>query len=388
MSDAIDARTRRQILTAIVACMAVYGITLGMTAPLLSLLLEARGTGRTLIGLNAAMPALAMLLVSPMIPRIVTAVGFRPFLFGCFVTELVAFLALPVFDHLYAWFAIRFVMGASGGGLFIVAETWINQIADDRNRGRVMGLYVTVLAAGFAAGPLLLVVTGTAGWTPFLVGAGFIAAAMLPLARTGAGAPVLEGRASFSILRFLTIAPTLAGAVLVFAFVETTLFALMPVFAVRSGAAEATAAIMLAVLTVGNIIAQLPIGWAADRWNRYGVMIACAAAGLVGALLLPLLIGGGAALWLMLLVWGGLLPGIYTVAMAILGQRFRGDDLITANAAFGVLWGVGSLAGPALGGAAMDLWDPHGLPATLAVASALFLVVALVRHAGRGRQGY
>ncbi|MDP6705062.1 MAG: MFS transporter [Alphaproteobacteria bacterium] len=388
MSDAVGAGARRRILTAIVVCMAVYGITLGMTAPLLSLILEARGTERTLIGLNAAMPALAMLLVSPLIPRLVGGIGFRPFLFGCLAIELATFLALPVFDHLYAWFAIRFVMGASGGGLFIVAETWINQIADDKNRGRIMGLYVTVLAGGFAAGPLILVVTGTAGWTPFLVGAGFIAAAMLPLTRTGADAPVLEGRASFSILRFIAIAPTLAGAVLVFAFVETTLFALMPVFAVRSGAAEATAAIMLAVLTVGNVAAQLPIGWAADRWDRYGVMIACAAAGLAGALLLPLLIGTGAALWLMLLVWGGLLPGIYTVAMAILGQRFRGDDLITANAAFGVLWGVGSLAGPALGGAAMDLWDPHGLPATLAVASALFLVVALVRHAGRGRRGY
>ena len=175
MNEAVATRARRQSLTAILVCMSVYGITLGMTSPLLSLILEARGTERTLIGLNAAMPALAMLVVSPALPRLVAGLGFRPFLFGCLAVELVSFLALPVFDHLYAWFPIRFVMGASAAGLFIVGETWVNQIAGEASRGRIMGLYVAVMSAGFGAGPLLLVLTGTEGWTPFLVGAAFIA---------------------------------------------------------------------------------------------------------------------------------------------------------------------------------------------------------------------
>ncbi len=383
MNEPIAGRARRQSLTAILVCMSVYGITLGMTAPLLSLILEGRGTERTLIGLNAAMPALAMLAVSPVFPRLVAKLGFRRLLFGSLAIELITFLALPVFDHLYAWFPIRFIMGASAAGLFIAGETWINQIAGEASRGRIMGLYVTVMAAGFGAGPLLLVLTGTEGWTPFLVGAGFIAIASLPLIWARTGAPNLEGRASFSIVRFMAIAPTLAGAVLLFAVLETTLSALMPVYAVRSGLSVTTAAIMLAVLILGNVFAQLPIGWAADKWDRYRVMICCALVAFAGTILLPLVIGRGSALWIMLFIWGGLFPGIYTVAMTIVGQRFKGEDLITANAAFGVLWGIGSLAGPALGGMAMDIWDPEGLPAVLALASAAFLALALVRQMRR-----
>ena len=85
---------------------------------------------------------------------------------------------------------------------------------------------------------------------------------------------------------------------------------------------------------------------------------------------------GTARRWL----WIGLFSGTYIVAMTLVGERFRGADLVTANASFGLLWGLGILVGPLLSGTAMDIWDPNGFPGTLAGATLLVLAIALFRR--------
>ena len=91
-------------------------------------------------------------------------------------------------------------------------------------------------------------------------------------------------------------------------------------------------------------------------------------------------------MWLGLGLWIGLFTGTYIVAMTIVGQRFQGADLVTANASFGFLWGLGMLIGPFLSGSAMDIWDPHGFPGVLAAVTAMVLAIALYRRwQARGR---
>ena len=76
-------------------------------------------------------------------------------------------------------------------------------------------------------------------------------------------------------------------------------------------------------------------------------------------------------------VWGGCIAGIYTVGLAYLGSNFKGGDLAAANAAFSILYAVGSLAGPGLGGVAIDVWQPYGLLVTVgALGTVLIAVVA------------
>lgn len=378
---------RRRGLVAAIACVSVAGIAMGLTYPLLSLILEARGTSRTLIGLNAAMPALAMLIFSPLIPRLATAAGIKPFILACLVTEASMVLLLKTFDGLAYWFPIRFVMGASVVGLFVASETWINQLAVERSRGRLMAVYNMILSAGFVLGPLLILVTGIEGWAPFLVGAAFIAAAVVPLVWGGGAVPALTGRSSFGVLAFIRIAPSLAAAVLVMSVVEGAAGSLLPVYGVRSGFSADLAVVMLSTLLMGSIALQLPVGWLADKVDRYRVMVACGAGAAVGAVLIPFAVASGLLLWPVLFLWGGFVAGIYTVAMTIVGERFRGAELITANAAFGVLWGLGGLVGPSLAGVAMDLWDPHGLMAVLAASCFLFVALTAFRQARRQGRG-
>lgn len=382
MSDAAAApAARARSLAAVIGCIAVYGCTIGIAGPLIGLTLEARGVDRTIIGALAATPAVAMLLFAAQVPRLVRRLGARGFLWSCLCSEFLMFLALPALDWLPAWFAIRFAMGAAAVGLFVAAEAWINQIAPDAVRGRLIGLYNTVLAGGFAMGPVIVAAVGHEGWTPYLIGAGVVALAASSLLLAGEATPRLEGRPSFGVFAFVALAPTLALGVAVTAFLDGAVLTLLPVYGVRSGLSEAAAATMLTALALGNVALQVPIGWLGDHVDRRLVMIGCGLAGVAGAAALPWFVNLGWLVWAMLFLWGGVTMGVYTTALAGVGARFRGAELITANAALGLLWGSGSVIGPLVAGAAMDWLDPHGLPLALGAAAGTFVLVALWRRA-------
>ena len=163
---------------------------------------------------------------------------------------------------------------------------------------------------------------------------------------------------------------------IVVAFKEMAYVSLLPVYGVRSGLAESLAILMLFFGAIGGAALQIPIGWMADHYNRLWVMSSCGAFGVLGAAVLPFVVTMPWLLYIVVFLWTGCFSGIYTVVMTLAGQWFRGLELATAMAAFGVFWGLGGMAGPLVGGMAMDLWNPHGLPAVLLVMAVIFLVVS------------
>ena len=374
---------RRRSLTAVICCVAIYGVTTGLSVPLMSLILESRGVGRGTIGLVAAMPSVAIMVFAPLLPRVLAAAGMRRFLFICIAGDASLFLMLRVFDSVPAWLLLRGLMGFTVAGLFIASETWINEIATDDIRGRVSGLYNTVFAGTLALGPMVIPLTGIEGWAPFLVGAGFVVLAGVPLLWAGEHMPSIHGHSSFGIFRFVGLAPTLCAAICLMAFKETTLAALLPIYGMRHGMDAGAAALMLTALGAGALCLQMPIGWLADKFDRFNLLLTCGAGAALGVILLPFATAGGWWLWPLLFLWGGLFAGLYTLAMAIVGQRYRGADLITANTAFGLLWGASSLVATPAAGAAMDAWDPHGLVVALMVGCSMFLAIGVWRR-GRG----
>ena len=167
-------------------------------------------------------------------------------------------------------------------------------------------------------------------------------------------------------------------ACFVVAFKEMASVGLLPVYGVRSGLSESMSALMLFYAAVGGAVLQFPIGWLSDHFNRVAVMAVCGVAGIAGAVVLPFVVAVPWLLWLTLFLWMGLFAGVYTVALTLAGQWFRGMDLATAMASFGVFWGLGGLAGPLLSGYCMDLWNPHGLPLALGLAGLCFVIVTVV----------
>ena len=363
------------------------GMGLGLTIPLLALLMDGMNVSASMIGINTAMPALAGILVVPFVPSLTHRLGVRNLILICLFISVICLFLFRVYMNIWFWFPIRFVFGASLGILFVVSEFWINSIAPEHERGRILGVYTTVMSAGFATGPVILAVVGTEGWTPFLILMGLMSAATLPVFWGSGGTPSLEHSSSVDLPKYLRLAPTAMLAAGVFGALETGVFNFMPIYGIRNGLSGETAALALTAVALGNMTLQYPVGMLADRIDRRLVLLMCALVGFVGIATLPPLIGttswtGGQPilLYLSLFVWGGTLTGMYTVGLTLLGQRFQGSALISANAGFVVLYEIGALGGPPLSGYAMDLWNPHGLVIAMGCVCLGYAGLILYRH--------
>jgi MFS family permease len=179
------------------------------------------------------------------------------------------------------------------------------------------------------------------------------------------------------VVGFAFVAPLLALACFVVAFQDLAITSLMPVYGLRVGMSESSATLMLFFGVAGGALLQFPIGWAADHFGPQKVLVACALAGLVGAMVWPFVVSLPFLLWTTLFLWWGLFAGVTTVAMILAGNWFKGAELATAMAALGVFWGVGAFFGPLTSGAVMDIWNPYGLPLTLVIVSGIFFVITL-----------
>lgn len=371
---ALDLRRRWRGIAAAIGCISVVGFALSLSIPLLSLILEARGVSDAWIVLNTAVAGLAALVTAPCVTWAVRRIGTVRLLYLALGAGCVSFLLFPA-TPFWAWFPLRFVFAASITVLFVVSEFWINSVAPDGRRGFVMGIYATVLSAGFASGPAVLAAFGSESLVPFAAAGLAFALAAVPVALGGAIAPKVATRPSQRLLAFVLVAPSAVLAALVFGAGESTMFAFMALFGMRSGLEETNAALLITMAGLGNMLFQIPIGLLADRVNRTMVLTLCGTIGCAGAALLPFVIGTPAAAFAVMFVWGGLAAGLYTVGLTQLGARFSGADLAAANALFVMLYSFGMLIGPAAAGAAMEI-HVNGLPVVLAGLFGLYALIA------------
>ena len=362
----------------------LVGMTLSLAFPLLSLVLERSGVDTFGIGLNTAAGGLGIFLVAPFVPFLVRRLG----VIGCFRLGLVVcaagMLIFPWHVEPWFWFGLRLVFGMAASLMFVLSEAAVNALAPDAIRGRVLGVYATLFSLGFVSGPLVLTVAGSEGLTPFLLAAGLFLAGLVPvqLLTPVEGRLDAHGEEGRPLLDIWRLAPLAMGGVYVYALLEASQFALLPVYAIDRGMSEAVAAGLLSVWLSGNILFQFPLGWLADRWSRPSVMLACTLLALAGQALVPAVVGTPVLLWPLLVLLGGLMGGLYTLSLTLVGERFQGADLTRANTAFVMTFQIGVITGPPYAGAVMHLLGVPVFPLALLLPLA-FLGAALLAGAVR-----
>ncbi|HEY1961933.1 MAG TPA: MFS transporter [Rhizomicrobium sp.] len=365
---------KRLSLAAILSACVAYGMGMGLTLPLLSLILERMGEPGSVNGLNLATGGLASLVVTPHMPRAMARLGAAEFLSLALAVAAGSLVAIYFVPSLWLWFPVRFVLSSALNALFVVTEFWINQLATTANRGRYVALYGICMAGSYGIGPTLLQAIGTRGVAPFAAGAGLLLLAIVPVLVARRTAPVLERAHAGSVYAAVRLAPAAFAAAFVFGAIDAGMAGLIPVYAVRSGYTEAHAALCVTAIALGSVVFTYPLGALADRYDRRTLLLVCALSGVAGALIAPFAVHTPPLFYLLLLLWGGLILGVYTIGLTILGERFQGATLASANAAFVMLYCLGLLLGPAGEGVALDLWNPHGLMAVLGAISAGYAV--------------
>lgn len=367
-------------LIAVMAGNTLIGMAISFTAPLLALVLEARGYSALTIGLNSAIASLGIFLTAPFLPMLMRRFGPIRCIQGGTLVVALALVSLTLSTSLVWWFAIRLVIGAALSVPFVFCEAAVNALAHNANRGRIIGIYGTLFSAGFAAGPLVLAAVGSEGALPFLVGAAILLLGVLPVGLAVNADRAMAVSHQVRLPMVWARAPLPLIAIFAYGFVEVALFSLYPVYGLSIGLAEATVGIEIGVLLGGSCLLQVPIGWLADRVSRQRLTLVCSLVSVVLVLILPFVTPATLPRWLVLVLLGGALGGLYTMALVLLGEQFTGADLAVANTAFVMFFQVGAVVGPSVAGFAMSLTTATALLPTLAlVLGATALVSSVIR---------
>ncbi|MGF1501908.1 MAG: MFS transporter [Paracoccaceae bacterium] len=384
----MDRITRVRGQAAPIAAIAVFGLSISMSIPLLNLGLERMGASGWMIGVTAMFAALGMVTLAPVLPRVLARTGLAPLLVGAGLAMTVVFALFPAVPSYEAWTLLRLVTGLLGTVLFFAAEYWIVAAATPANRGQLVGIYTMALSVSFALGPLIVRVTGTEGWLPFLVGSCVMLIGTLPLFWGRHEAPNPEPGPPPTIratLGFFVSDPTLLWGVALFGLIEFGTVALLPVWAVRSGLSEDDAVLVMASFAAGSILFAPLIGWAGDRFDRRLLLLGVG----IGAVVMPLVaMALASAVWPLIgagLLWGGTAVGLYALPLTELGARYSGGRLSEGNAAVILAYGIGGLVSPGLLGFAMDAIPPDGLLVVTSVAAMGYVGLATLRILRGGR---
>lgn len=352
------------------------GLALGVTMPLVSLRLEAWGYDSFAIGVMAATPAVGVLLGASLAGRLAARLGTARLMQLCLLLGALSVAGLAWVQSYAVWVALRLFLGVALTVVFILGESWINQLAVEKWRGRLVALYGTGYALSQLSGPLLLTALGTASDSGFWTGVGLlIGGSLLLLGRSGA--PAVDGHSASGrgLPAFCRKLPAIAWAVMLFAAFEAMMLTLLPIYGLRQGFNQDIALLMVSVVVVGDAALQLPIGWMADRVSRQMLFRGCGVVLLVSSVAIPLALHT-VLIWPVLVAFGASAGGLFTLSLILIGERYRDDELVRANAHVAQLWGLGCLLGPLSTGAVSQWVSGHALPMMMAVGAAVFVVLA------------
>ena len=399
-TDAGTARSRPVVgLAAVIASMAAIATFYGFSGQFLSFVLEDQGVGGSLIGLSGAIQMAGIFIVMPVLPGLMRRLGPARLMMTGAVLALASIALMALFIDVWIWFPLRLALGTAQSMMWTTGETWLNHASDDRNRGRTVSVFMFAVAAGFAAGPFILAEVGSQGTTPFVTTAIMIGFVILPLVVALGIRIAPDDRPSARLHQYVRLAPVPMVANLMFGMIGSALMALLAVYGLRLGMDEALSARMLGWQGWGGVAMTFLLAWLASRFDRTMLLAACTAAGALASLLLPWIPElrsvetpgipwiddvGGILLVGYLMIFGGIRAAHYGIAVMLVGDRFRGADLPSATTVFGLMFCSGSIMGPALGGLAMDLWDPHGLAGAVFLFHLLLLPLTLAAWRRQG----
>ena len=362
-------------MVALFASVSIVGLSTGLTIPLVSLLLSQRGVASDWLGIAAAMPAVGMLLASLCAHRLSKHLANKTLLLFASGLSALSILAIAFSDSLPWLMAWRFLMGVGCGLLVVLGETWVNVISAPQWRGRCVAAYATMYTLCQVAGPSVLAWFGSnAVWPLWIAFAcNVLGFALLLPSKCEMALGEDTGKHSMTPLAVIRFAPAVILAIFTFAFFDTAMLALLPLYGLQYGLSEQTAVLAVSVLFIGDALFQMPLGWLADRFGAKRVHSYCARFFIVILLVLPWAMSS-MALWLVLLLLGASAGGLYTLGLIRVGGRFEGQDLVAANAAIGIVWGVGSLTGPIISNGLMNVLGSNGLLYGLVGLSVAFLL--------------
>lgn len=373
-------------LTSSWAILLGFGILMlgdGLQGTLLAVRADLEGFSATLTGLVMSAFYLGFLLGSIMTPRLTIRVGHIRVFAACAALSSAAILVHALIVTLPVWIAMRLISGFCFAGLYIVAESWLNDCAGNETRGKLLSLYMVVTYIGVGAGQLLLNLADPFDFELFILVSILISVAVVPLLLSAGSPPKFRDSVRISLLQLYRLTPL--GLVSMFAvgMVTATFFALGPVYAQRIGLDIRDTSYFMSAAVVGTVLLQGPIGALSDHFDRRRVLtLVTILTAISAAVCIPAEQVSIVALFFAIALFGGLAFPLYSICIAYTNDHLKPNQMIAASGALVLVGGLGAVIGPLSFAALMDYFGNQALFWSIAAVhgmTGLFAIYRMVR---------
>ena len=334
----------------------------GLQGTLLAVRADLEGFSATLTGLIMSTFYLGFLLGSIMTPRLTIKVGHIRVFAAFAALSSAAILIHALFVTVPVWIAMRLVSGFCFAGLYIVAESWLNDSATNETRGKLLSIYMVVTYIGVGAGQLLLNLADPVAYPLFILTSVLISIAVVPLLLSAGSPPTFQDSVRISLLQLYRLTPLGIVGMFAVGMVTATFFALGPVYAQRMGLGIKDISYFMAAAVVGTVLLQGPIGALSDRFDRRMILTLVTVLTALAALLcIPAAQHSTNALFLAIAIFGGLAFPLYSVCIAYTNDHLDPNQMIAASGALVLVGGLGAITGPVLFASIMDRFGIQAL---------------------------
>jgi MFS family permease len=345
------------------------------------LLMIGNGLQGTLLGLRGEIEAFSTLEISVVMsayfvgflfasrlaPLLIRRVG-HVRVFSALGSTISAILILyPILPEPWVWALARAAIGFCYCGVYITAESWLNNAATNTNRGKALSLYMVVQMAGIVTAQWLISLNDVSGFAVFIIPSILVSMSFAPVLLSATQTtPEFTATKALRMGTLLRASPLACAGMFLLGSVFAAQFGMSAVYGTRAGLSEGEITWMVSLTYLAAMGAQFPIGWLSDRMDRRLLILGLSALGGGGALLAVLV---PTPLWLILAtsaVIGGTSNPLYALLIAYANDYLEREDMAAASAGLLFINGLGAIAGPLVVGWMMDAVGPQGFWANIA----------------------
>ncbi|MCX7288506.1 MAG: MFS transporter [Rhodobacterales bacterium] len=266
----------------------------------------------------------------------------------------------PVFPDWIVWSALRVLAGFCFSGIYITAESWINNTASNETRGQALSAYMIVQMLGIIASQVLLNIPDPTGFALFIVPSVLVSLAFMPILLAPTPAPAFDSTRRLGFAELFRISPLGCAGMLLTGGVFSAMFGMASVWGAQAGLDVREISIFVGALYVGGLVLQYPIGFLSDRMDRRMLIMGLSAVAAVVMLFATFLALPFVALIVVAVLLGGITNPVYALLIAYTNDFLPREQMAAASAGLIFLNGFGAIFGPLITGWMMETVGPHG----------------------------
>ena len=331
----------------------------GLQGTLLGLRGELEGFSTFSMSVIMSAYFLGFLFASRMVPNMIRRVG-HVRVFAALGSTISAVLILyPAFAEPWAWTLGRAVIGFCFCGVYVTAESWLNDGSSNENRGKALSLYLIMQMAGIVTAQYIVTQGDISGFILFIVPSVLVSMAFAPILLSVRPTPAFETTKPMTIRALINASPLACMGMLILGGVFSAQFGMAAVYGSRAGMTVGEISFMISMIYVAALVLQYPIGWISDRVDRRHLILVVSLVGGFGAL------GGVVSENYYVIVLSAALVGgtsnpLYALLIAYANDFLAHEDMAAASGGLLFINGVGAISGPLIVGWMMGTVGPSG----------------------------